>query len=117
MHEKDAHLAAGPVTVAPKRQQAVVLLPVSIATGVEWGRGDQYVDYGGGGEGKAAVVKSSVLFRPPPTHTHTPPTHQLLCHLSQTTSHSTETGPITAQQGESHAVQLSRSAAKAKAKT
>lgn len=37
MHEKDAHLAAGPVTVAPKRQQAVVLLPVLIATGVEWG--------------------------------------------------------------------------------
>lgn len=39
MHEKDAHLAAGPVTVAPKRQQAVVLLPVLIATGVEWGGG------------------------------------------------------------------------------
>lgn len=39
MHEKDAHLAAGPVTVAPKRQQAVVLLPVLIATGVECGGG------------------------------------------------------------------------------
>lgn len=39
MHEKDAHLAAGPVTVAPKRQQAVVLLPVLIATGVELGGG------------------------------------------------------------------------------
>lgn len=74
MHEKDAHLAAGPVTVAPKRQQAVVLLAVLIATGVEWG-GDQYVDYGGRGEGKAAVVQSSVLFRPPPTHTPpNPPT-------------------------------------------
>lgn len=113
MHEKDAHLAAGPVTVAPKRQQAVVLLPVLIATGVEWGGINTWImgeEEKGRQRWLSPLCCSILLLR-----THPPRTNSsVTCPRKHHTV--TETGPITAQQGESHIGQLSRSAAKAKAK-